>query len=70
MRSAACTAAVAEPCAHHYSTLQVAQTCQLAMQRIHYFTTHPPQGKDENFRTIDPAPAAATSTPTAKLRCA
>ena len=48
--------------------VQVAQTCQLAMQRIVYFSTHPPQAADDNFRTIDPAPAAPTSIPTEELR--
>ena len=48
--------------------VQVAQTCQLAMQRIEFFSTNAPQVADDNFRTIDPAPAAPSSTPTKELR--
>lgn len=47
--------------------MQVAQTCQLALQRMHYLAEHT-EPAQQAFRTIDPAPAAPEDTPTAQLR--
>ena len=47
--------------------LQVAQTCQLALQRMQWLAEHTAP-EQQAFRTIDPAPAAPEDTPTSELR--
>ncbi|KAK9811729.1 hypothetical protein WJX72_009172 [[Myrmecia] bisecta] len=50
--------------------LEVAETCQLALQRIEYYNSQAAAHKPDESRylSIDPTPAAPASTPTAELR--
>lgn len=50
--------------------LQVAQTCQLALQRIQYHSQqHAEAQQDESrYLSVDPTPAAPSSTPANELR--
>lgn len=56
--------------------LEVAQTCQLALQRIEYFTSQKEYSNNEEegeaaalrrYLSVDPTPPAPASTPTAQL---
>lgn len=48
---------------------QVAETCQLALQRIEWLKAHPEAGDEESpYYSVDPTPALPTSTPTEELR--
>ena len=61
---------------YHRSTLnfcdlqQVAQTCQLALQRIQYHNQHetPAEQDESRYLSVDPTPAAPSSTPANELR--
>lgn len=52
--------------------LEVAQTCQLALQRIDHFRTQAAEAAATEtqgpFLSVDPTPPAPASTPTAELR--
>ncbi|KAG2432974.1 hypothetical protein HXX76_008702 [Chlamydomonas incerta] len=49
--------------------LEVAETCQLALQRIEWLRAHPEAGDEESpYYSVDPTPALPTSTPTEELR--
>lgn len=51
------------------SVLEVAETCQLALQRIEYLAAHPDATNEESpFYSVDPTPALPTSTPTDELK--
>ena len=58
----------ADPC------VEVAHTCQLALQRVEHYRTRAggaaaAAAEEENpYRSVDPAPAAPKATPTAELR--
>ena len=55
---------------HCIALPQVAETCQLALQRIDFYSSAAaaqlPQ--ESRYLSVDPAPAAPASTPTAELR--
>ena len=49
---------------------QVAQTCQLALQRIQYLAAEQDAGQQPSescYSSVDPTPAAAVSTPVREL---
>ncbi|MEW5319683.1 MAG: hypothetical protein WDW38_010822 [Sanguina aurantia] len=49
----------------------VAETCQLALQRIEYLVAHPDASNEESpYYSVDPTPALPASTPLAELRAA
>ena len=50
--------------------MQVAQTCQLALQRIQHFSTQPEttDNSESRYLSVDPTPAAPASTPTDELK--
>lgn len=50
--------------------LQVAQTCQLALQRIQYHSQQNAEAQQDESRylSVDPTPAAPSSTPGSELR--
>lgn len=49
--------------------VQVAETCQLALQRIQYLTEHPDCTNEESpYYSVDPVPALPASTPTPELK--
>lgn len=52
--------------------MQVAQTCQLALQRIQYHNNQdtPAEQDESRYLSVDPTPAAPTSTPANELRSA
>lgn len=51
------------------AVLEVAETCQMALQRIQYLKDHPDATNEESpYFSVDPAPALPASTPTEKLR--
>lgn len=51
--------------------MQVAETCQLALQRIEYLVAHPDSTNEESpYYSVDPTPALPASTPMAELRTA
>ena len=55
---------------HVSAFLQVAQTCQLALQRIQHFAAEQdasPQPSESCYSSVDPTPAAAASTPLQEL---
>lgn len=49
--------------------LQVAQTCQLALQRIQYHNQHdtPAEQDESRYLSVDPTPAAPSTTPANEL---
>ncbi len=48
---------------------QVAETCQLALQRIEWLKAHPDATNEESpYYSVDPTPALPTSTPTEELQ--
>lgn len=48
--------------------LQVAETCQLALQRIEYLLQHPDASNEESpYFSVDPTPALPASTPLEEL---
>lgn len=55
---------VQDPCS------EVAQTCQLALQRIQYHNQHdnPAEQDESRYLSVDPTPAAPSSTPANELR--
>ena len=55
---------------HCCKLIQVAQTCQLALQRIQYHSQqHAEAQQDESrYLSVDPTPAAPSSTPANELR--
>ena len=52
------------------SVFQVAQTCQLALQRIQYHNQHdtPAEQDESRYLSVDPTPAAPSTTPANELR--
>ena len=50
---------------------QVAQTCQLALQRIQYHSKRDSTAEPDESRylSVDPTPAAPSNTPANELRC-
>ncbi len=53
----------------HDAVLEVAETCQLALQRMQYLKDQPDATNEESpFFSVDPTPALPVSTPTEKLR--
>ncbi|GLC34047.1 hypothetical protein PLESTB_000831600 [Pleodorina starrii] len=51
------------------AVLEVAETCQLALQRIEWLRDHPDAGNEESpYYSVDPTPALPSSTPTEELR--
>ncbi|KXZ51717.1 hypothetical protein GPECTOR_11g165 [Gonium pectorale] len=51
------------------AVLEVAETCQLALQRIEWLKEHPDAGNEESpYYSVDPTPALPSSTPTEQLR--
>ncbi|GFR42487.1 hypothetical protein Agub_g3282 [Astrephomene gubernaculifera] len=49
--------------------LEVAETCQLALQRIEYLRAHPEASNEESpYYSVDPTPALPAGTPTEELR--
>lgn len=48
----------------------MAQTCQLALQRIQYHNQHdnPAEQDESRYLSVDPTPAAPSSTPANELR--
>ncbi|KAL6753375.1 deoxyhypusine hydroxylase [Haematococcus lacustris] len=51
------------------AVLEVAETCQMALQRIEYLAAHPDASNEESpYYSVDPAPALPASTPIAELR--
>ncbi|GIL45284.1 hypothetical protein Vafri_2444 [Volvox africanus] len=51
------------------AVLEVAETCQLALQRIEWLRDHPDATNEESpYYSVDPTPALPTSTPTEELR--
>ncbi|DBB09843.1 hypothetical protein WJX82_010128 [Trebouxia sp. C0006] len=54
----------------HDPCLEVAQTCQLALQRIQYHNQHatPAEQDESRYLSVDPTPAAPSSTPANELR--
>lgn len=49
--------------------LEVAETCQLALQRVQYLKDHPDADNEESpYYSVDPTPAFPASTPTGQLR--
>ncbi|KAG2501308.1 hypothetical protein HYH03_001106 [Edaphochlamys debaryana] len=53
------------------AVLEVAETCQLALQRVEYLAAHPEATNEESpYYSVDPAPALPASTPTEELRAA
>jgi deoxyhypusine monooxygenase len=48
---------------------QVAETCQLALQRVEWLRDNPDAGNEESpYYSVDPTPALPASTPTEELR--
>ncbi|KAG1674938.1 hypothetical protein FOA52_014731 [Chlamydomonas sp. UWO 241] len=65
--TAACIAALMEHADD--AVLEVAETCQLALQRMQYMKDHPDATNEESpYFSVDPTPALPTSTPTEELR--
>ncbi|KAF5842009.1 deoxyhypusine hydroxylase [Dunaliella salina] len=51
------------------SVKEVAETCQLALQRIQYLKEHPDAMNEESpYFSVDPVPALPASTPTQELK--
>ncbi|GFH07911.1 deoxyhypusine monooxygenase, partial [Haematococcus lacustris] len=54
---------------HRPHCSKVAETCQMALQRIEYLAAHPDASNEESpYYSVDPAPALPASTPIAELR--
>ena len=48
---------------------QVAETCQLALQKMQYLEAHPDANNEESpYYSVDPTPALPASTPVAQLK--
>ena len=48
---------------------QVAETCQLALQKVQYLEEHPDANNEESpYYSVDPTPALPASTPLAQLK--